>query len=247
MKILVDPDINPKSRVKTLVLMRHGQSVWNHENRFTGWTDVDLTEQGQQEAIEAGRGLRGEGLQFDVAFTSLLKRAIKTLWNVLEEMDQVWIPVRRSWRLNERHYGSLQGKNKSQMAEQVGDRQVHAWRRSYDVRPPQLTQNDERFPGRDRRYAGLRPKQIPLGESLKDTIERVIPYWKNTIAPAFDSADTVLVVAHGNSLRALVKYFDNISDDEIPKLEVPTGVPLIYNLDNQNSPKRVAGSGRVKV
>lgn len=216
---------------KTLVLLRHGQSTWNLENRFTGWTDVGLSQHGHDEAVEAGRRLLQEQLQFDIAFTSVLKRAIKTLWLVLEEMGQSWIPVHRSWRLNERHYGSLQGQFKHEVAKNVGEEQVQQWRRSFDVRPPALCEGDERFPGIDRRYASLDPTQLPRCESLKDTIERALPYWHETIVPAFATADSVLVVAHGNTLRALVKYLDNISDDEIVNLEIPTGAPIIFPLD----------------
>ena len=219
-----------------LVLVRHGQSTWNLENRFTGWTDVGLTEQGMTEAHEAGRLLREEGYTFDVAYTSVLKRAIKTLWIVLEETEMEWIPVIRAWQLNERHYGALQGLNKAEMALKFGEDQVHVWRRSYDVPPPALEPTDERHPRFDPRYAGLTPEQVPATESLKLTLERVLPYWHSTLAPAIKSGQRVLVVAHGNSLRAMVKYLDNISDEEIPGLNIPTGVPLVYELDEDLKP-----------
>ena len=219
-----------------LVLVRHGQSTWNLENRFTGWTDVGLTEQGVTEAHEAGRLLREEGYTFDVAYTSVLKRAIKTLWIVLEETELEWIPVIRAWQLNERHYGALQGLNKAEMALKFGEDQVHVWRRSYDVPPPALEPTDERHPRFDPRYAGLTPEQVPATESLKLTLERVLPYWHSTLAPAIKSGQRVLVVAHGNSLRAMVKYLDNISDEEIPGLNIPTGVPLVYELDEDLKP-----------
>jgi 2,3-bisphosphoglycerate-dependent phosphoglycerate mutase len=219
-----------------LVLVRHGQSTWNLENRFTGWTDVGLTEQGVAEAHEAGRLLREEGYTFDVAYTSVLKRAIKTLWIVLEEMGLEWIPVYRAWQLNERHYGALQGLNKAEMAMKFGEEQVHVWRRSYDVPPPALELTDERHPKFDPRYAGLTPEQVPATESLKLTLERVMPYWHSTLAPAIKSGQRVLVAAHGNSLRAMVKYLDNISDKEIPGLNIPTGVPLVYELDENLKP-----------
>jgi 2,3-bisphosphoglycerate-dependent phosphoglycerate mutase len=214
-----------------LVLVRHGQSTWNLENRFTGWTDVGLTEQGLAEAHEAGRLLREGGYVFDVAYTSVLKRAIKTLWIVMEEMGLEWIPVIRAWQLNERHYGALQGLNKAEMAVKFGEEQVHIWRRSYDVPPPALELTDERHPKFDPRYASLTPEQTPATESLKITLERVLPYWHSTLAPAIKSGQRVLVAAHGNSLRAMVKYLDNISDEEIPGLNIPTGVPLVYELD----------------
>ena len=214
-----------------LVLVRHGQSTWNLENRFTGWTDVGLTEQGLAEAHEAGRLLREGGYVFDVAYTSVLKRAIKTLWIVMEEMELEWIPVYRAWQLNERHYGALQGLNKAEMAVKFGEEQVHIWRRSYDVPPPALELTDERHPKFDPRYASLTPEQTPATESLKITLERVLPYWHSTLAPAIKSGQRVLVAAHGNSLRAMVKYLDNISDEEIPGLNIPTGVPLVYELD----------------
>ncbi len=218
--------------MKELVLIRHGQSTWNLENRFTGWTDVGLTEKGTQEAIEAGRLLRNEGYVFDVAFTSLQKRAIKTLWLALEEMDLMWIPVHRSWRLNERHYGALQGLNKTETAEKHGIEQTNVWRRSYDVPPPALTPDDERFPGKDPRYADLSADELPLTECLKDTVERFLPYWHDTIAPSVRAGQRVIISAHGNSLRALVKYLDHVSDEEIAGLNIPTGIPLVYELED---------------
>jgi 2,3-bisphosphoglycerate-dependent phosphoglycerate mutase len=218
--------------MKRLVLLRHGESVWNKENRFTGWTDVGLTEKGVEEAHEAGRTLLSDGYTFDVAYTSVLKRAIQTLWIALEEMDLMWIPVRRSWRLNERHYGALQGLNKAETAQQHGEQQVKLWRRSYDIPPPALDQEDRRHPGRDPRYAGLAPDELPLTECLKDTVERFLPYWESDIAPAVSSGERVLISAHGNSLRALVKHLDNISDKEIVGLNIPTGIPLVYELND---------------
>jgi 2,3-bisphosphoglycerate-dependent phosphoglycerate mutase len=215
-----------------LVLVRHGQSTWNLENRFTGWTDVGLTEQGVAEAHEAGRLLREEGYLFDVAYTSVLKRAIKTLWIVMEEMELEWIPVYRAWQLNERHYGALQGLNKAEMAEKFGEEQVHIWRRSYDVPPPVLEKDDERHPRYDPRYAGVDPETLPATESLKITLERVLPYWHMVLAPAIKSGQRVLVVAHGNSLRAMVKYLDHVSEEQITGLNIPTGVPLVYELDD---------------
>jgi 2,3-bisphosphoglycerate-dependent phosphoglycerate mutase len=222
----------------TLTLVRHGQSIWNLENRFTGWTDVGLTEQGRAEAIEAGRLLKEGGYLFDVAFTSVLRRAIQTLWIILEEMNLEWIPVVNAWQLNERHYGALQGLNKSEMAEKFGEAQVKVWRRSYDVPPPALELTDERHPKFDPRYASLTPEQLPATESLKITLERVLPYWYSTLAPTIKSGKRVLVAAHGNSLRALVKYLDNISDAEITELNIPTGIPLVYELDDELKPIR---------
>lgn len=219
-----------------LVLVRHGQSTWNLENRFTGWTDIDLTDLGRAEAREAGSLLREGGYDFDIAYTSVLKRAIKTLWIVQEEMGLEWIPVIRAWQLNERHYGSLQGLNKTEMAEKFGEAQVKIWRRSYDVPPPPLETNDERHPRFDRRYASLAPEQLPATESLKLTLERVLPYWHSALAPEIKSGRRVLVVAHGNSIRALVKYLDNISDSEITELNIPTGLPLLYELDEDLKP-----------
>jgi 2,3-bisphosphoglycerate-dependent phosphoglycerate mutase len=222
--------------MKHLVLLRHGESIWNLENRFTGWTDVDLTERGVKEAVESGRTLRKEGYVFDVAYTSVLKRAIRTLWLALDEMDQMWIPVHRSWRLNERHYGALQGLNKAETAAKHGMERTMLWRRSYDVQPPALTPDDERFPGNDPRYAGLSDSDLPLTECLKDTVERFLPYWHETIAPDVRSGRRVLVVAHGNSLRALVKYLDKMSDADTVKLNIPTGIPLLYDLNDDLTP-----------
>ncbi|NCP86253.1 MAG: 2,3-diphosphoglycerate-dependent phosphoglycerate mutase [Anaerolineae bacterium CG_4_9_14_3_um_filter_57_17] len=220
----------------TLVLVRHGQSAWNLENRFTGWTDVDLTEQGVVEAKAGGRLLKEAGYEFDVAYTSVLKRATKTLWIIQEEMGIEWLPVIRAWQLNERHYGALQGLNKAETAEKFGEAQVKAWRRSYDVPPPALTLADERHPRFDRRYAGLKPDELPATESLKITLDRVLPYWHNEIAPAIKSGQRLLIVAHGNSLRALVKYLDQISEEEIVGLNIPTGIPLVYELDADLKP-----------
>ncbi len=220
----------------TLVLLRHGESVWNKENRFTGWTDVDLTEKGRQEAHEAGKALRDKGFTFDIAYTSVLKRAIRTLWIVMDEMDLMWIPVVRSWRLNERHYGALQGLNKAETAKKFGEEQVHLWRRSYDVPPPALTKDDPRFPGHDPRYKDVPEDELPLTECLKDTVNRFMPLWKETIAPTIKAGKKVIIAAHGNSLRALVKYLDNMSDEEITKLNIPTGIPLIYELDEELKP-----------
>jgi 2,3-bisphosphoglycerate-dependent phosphoglycerate mutase len=221
-----------------LVLLRHGESIWNLEDRFTGWTDVDLSDRGIAEARDAGRTLKEKGYLFDVAFTSVLKRAIRTLWLVLEEMDLMWIPVYRSWRLNERHYGALQGMNKAEMAAEVGEEQVHIWRRSYDVRPPTLDRWDQRYPGNDPRYRELDDKDLPLTESLKDTVIRFMPYWHEVIAPALKSGRHAIVSAHGNSLRAMVKYLDGISDDEIPNVNIPTGIPFVYELDETLKPLR---------
>jgi 2,3-bisphosphoglycerate-dependent phosphoglycerate mutase len=218
--------------MKQIVLLRHGESVWNKENRFTGWTDVGLTEKGYREAHEAGRTLLSEGYAFDVAYTSVLKRAIQTLWIALEEMDLMWIPVYRSWRLNERHYGALQGLNKAETAAKHGEQQVKLWRRSYDIPPPALEPDDPRYPGKDPRYADLTPNELPLTECLKDTVERFLPYWKDTIAPEVAAGRRVLISAHGNSLRALVKYLDGISDQDIVGLNIPTGIPLVYELDD---------------
>lgn len=216
----------------TLVLLRHGESEWNKANRFTGWTDVDLSEDGRREAANAGKLLNAEGLHPDLAFTSVLKRAIRTLWIALDEMDRMWIPVHRAWELNERHYGALQGLNKAETAEKHGDDQVLIWRRSYDIRPPALEPGDERSPASDPRYAGLSKQQLPLTECLKDTVARVMPYWESTIIPQIKSGRRVLIAAHGNSLRALVKQLDGISDDDIVGLNIPTGVPLVYELDD---------------
>ncbi|WDQ14920.1 2,3-diphosphoglycerate-dependent phosphoglycerate mutase [Rhodopirellula sp. P2] len=214
-----------------LILLRHGQSVWNRQNRFTGWTDVGLTDQGHQEAHEAGRTLLHDGVEIDIAFTSVLKRAIKTLWLVLETMDQMWVPVERSWRLNERHYGALQGRNKAETAKQLGEDQVLKWRRSFDVRPPLLDITDDRYPGFDRRYALLSESELPRGESLQDTIARCLPYWEATISPALMIGKTVLVVAHGNTIRALRKHLDEISDADIVGMEIPTGSPIVYDAE----------------
>jgi 2,3-bisphosphoglycerate-dependent phosphoglycerate mutase len=222
--------------MKTLVLLRHGQSQWNLDNRFTGWVDVPLSEQGVEEARRAGRQLREEGLRFDVAFTSVLKRAIKTLWLALEELDQMWLPVHKSWRVNERMYGALQGLNKSETAARHGEAQVKLWRRSYDIPPPAMTPDDEGWPGRDPRYAALRPEEVPLTESLKDTVARFLPYWESDIAPALRRGERVLLAAHGNSLRALVKHLDQVCDEEIVELNIPTGVPLLYELDDDLRP-----------
>lgn len=219
-----------------LVLLRHGESVWNKENLYTGWTDVDLSEKGLQEAHEAGRLLREEGYVFDIAYTSVLKRAIRTLWIVLDEMDLMWIPIINSWRLNERHYGALQGLNKAQTAEQYGEKQVKLWRRSYDIRPPALTKDDPRWPGHDPRYKDLAPEDIPLTECLKDTVARFLPFWHETIVPTLKAGKRVIIAAHGNSLRALVKYLDNISDEDIVELNIPTGIPLVYELDDDLKP-----------
>ena len=224
--------------MRQLVLLRHGESVWNQENLFTGWTDVDLSPKGFQEAQAAGASLKKHGLVFDAAFTSVLKRAIRTLWIVLDAIDQMWIPVQHDWRLNERHYGALQGFNKATTAEKYGKDQVKLWRRSYDVRPPALDLDDPRHPCHDPRYAELRPEQLPASECLRDTLERVLPAWAEQIAPAILSGRRILITAHGNSLRALVKHLDGISDAEIPKLEIPTGVPLVYELDDSLRPER---------
>jgi 2,3-bisphosphoglycerate-dependent phosphoglycerate mutase len=220
-----------------LVLLRHGESIWNLEDRFTGWTDVDLSAKGIAEAKEAGKSLRGEGYSFDVAFTSVLKRAIRTLWLVQDEMDLMWIPVHRSWRLNERHYGALQGLNKAEMSEKVGEEQVHIWRRSYDVRPPALERTDARYPGKDLKYRELSENELPLTESLKDTVARFMPYWNEVLAPTLKSGKHVIISAHGNSLRALVKYLDNISDKEIVNVNIPTGIPLVYEIDKELKPR----------
>ncbi len=222
----------------TLVLLRHGFSTWNQENRFTGWKDVDLAEQGRAEAREAGRLLKEGGYVFDQAFTSVLKRAIRTLWITLDELDQMWIPVEKSWRLNERHYGALQGLNKAETAAKHGDAQVEIWRRSYDIPPPALSRDDERHPAHDPRYASLTPDQLPDSESLKDTVARFLPYWNERIAPAILEGRRVLITAHGNSLRALVKYLDGMTEAEILKLNIPTGIPLVYELDAQLKPLR---------
>jgi 2,3-bisphosphoglycerate-dependent phosphoglycerate mutase len=248
-----------KSAPHKLVLLRHGESQWNRENRFTGWTDVDLSETGIAEARAAGRLLRAGGYAFDLAFSSVLKRAIRTLWIALDELDQMWLPEEKSWRLNERHYGALQGLDKAETAAKYGEAQVLLWRRSYDIRPPALKPDDPRSEARDPRYAGI---EVPLTECLKDTVERVVPYWQAAIAPAVRAGRRVLVAAHGNSLRALVKYLDGISDEAIVKENIPTGIPLVYELDGDLRPLRrcylgdpaevakrtaaVAGQGKVK-
>jgi len=221
-----------------VVLLRHGESTWNKENRFTGWTDVDLTDKGREEALNAGRLLKQDGFSFDLAFTSVLIRAIRTCWITLDELGELWIPVQRSWRLNERHYGALQGLNKSETAAKHGEAQVKIWRRAYDIPPPPLTPDDERHPSRDRRYRGLTAAELPLTESLKDTVARFLPYWHETIAPAITQGQRVLIAAHGNSLRALVKYLDNISEQDIVELNIPTGIPLVYELDAALKPIR---------
>jgi 2,3-bisphosphoglycerate-dependent phosphoglycerate mutase len=222
----------------TVVLLRHGESTWNRENRFTGWTDVDLSDRGRQEAAEAGRLLKEGGYTFDVAFTSVLKRAIRTLWIALDVLDLMWIPITHNWRLNERHYGALQGLNKAETAKKHGEAQVKIWRRSYDIPPPPLTPDDPRHSGRDQRYANVPAGQIPLTESLKDTVARFLPYWHETIVPAIKGGHRVLITAHGNSLRALVKYLDEVPDSEIVELNIPTGIPLVYELDANLRPIR---------
>ena len=219
-----------------VVLLRHGESEWNKQNRFTGWTDVDLSEKGIIEATDAGKTLLAEGFTFDIAYTSVLKRAIRTLWITMDEMDLMWIPVIRDWRLNERHYGALQGLNKAETAEKFGEEQVKIWRRSYDTPPPALDPDDERYPGKDRRYAGLSKEQLPLTECLKDTVARFLPSWHEQIAPTIKEGKRVLIAAHGNSLRALVKYLDDISDQDIVGLNIPTGMPLVYELDENLKP-----------
>jgi len=219
-----------------LVLLRHGQSVWNVANLFTGWTDVDLSDQGREEARQAGRELKATGIRFDQAYTSVLKRAIRTLWIALDEMDRMWLPVENSWRLNERHYGALQGLDKAQTAEQHGAAQVKIWRRSYDIPPPPLAMDDERHPRQDARYRGVDPALLPATESLKDTLARVLPLWENAIAPRLRAGENLLIAAHGNSLRAMVKMLDNVSEAEIVELNIPTGVPLLYELDDNLRP-----------
>ena len=221
-----------------LVLLRHGESVWNLKNVFTGWTDVGLSEKGIKEAHTGAQSLKSGGFTFDIAYTSVLKRAISTLWITLEDMDLMWIPVYRSWRLNERHYGALQGLNKLETVKKFGEEQVLKWRRSYDIQPPALTNDDERYPGKDPRYADLSEDELPLTECLKDTVNRFLPYWHDVIAPTLKMGKRVIIAAHGNSLRALVKYLDNISDEEIVKLNIPTGIPLIYELDDDLKPIR---------
>ena len=227
-----------KLNTRRVVLLRHGESVWNKENLFCGWTDVDLSGHGKEEVLLAGRVLKEHGLTFDVAFTSVLKRAIRTLWIVLDEMDLMWIPVLRDWRLNERHYGALQGLNKSETTKQYGEAQVNLWRRSYDIRPPALEEADPRHPIHDIRYKFLLPEQLPATECLLDTVARFLPCWHENIAPLVQSGQSVLIVAHGNSLRALVKYLDNISDADIAAINIPTGIPLVYELDGALHPIR---------
>ncbi|MHA1507663.1 MAG: 2,3-diphosphoglycerate-dependent phosphoglycerate mutase [Promethearchaeota archaeon] len=222
--------------MKKLVLLRHGESEWNKQNRFTGWTDVDLSDQGVIEAEEAGILLKKENYTFDIAYTSLLKRGIRTLWIVLDKLDLMWVPVFRSWRLNERHYGALQGLYKAKLAAELGEEQVLIWRRSYDTPPPAIKTSDPRYPGNEKRYKDIESKDLPLAECLKDTVERFLPYWHDTIAPTIKSGQNVLISAHGNSLRALVKYLDDVSEEEIVKLNIPTGIPLIYELDDDLKP-----------
>lgn len=219
-----------------IVLLRHGESEWNKENRFTGWTDVDLTEKGVAEAVEGGKLMKEAGFKFDLAYTSVLKRAIRTLWLALDEMDLLWIPVYKTWRLNERHYGALQGLNKAETAKKYGDEQVHIWRRSYDIQPPALTADDDRFPGKDPRYADLTKTELPLTECLKDTVARFLPFWHETVVPTIKAGKQVIIAAHGNSIRALVKYLDNVPESEIVELNIPTGVPLVYELDEDLKP-----------
>jgi len=219
-----------------VVLLRHGESDWNKQNRFTGWTDVDLSEKGIAEASMSGKLMKEAGFVFDVAFTSVLKRAIRTLWLALDEMDLVWIPVFKTWRLNERHYGALQGLNKAETAQKFGDEQVLIWRRSYDIQPPALTPDDERYPGKEKKYADLSSAELPLTECLKDTVARFLPFWHEMAAPAIKKGKQVIIVAHGNSLRALVKYLDNVPENEIVELNIPTGIPLVYELDEELKP-----------
>jgi len=221
-----------------IILLRHGESTWNMENRFTGWTDVDLSDKGVAEAHDAGKLLRDSGYHFDLAYTSVLKRAIRTLWIVLDKMDLMWIPVVPNWRLNERHYGALQGLNKAETAEKFGEAQVKLWRRSYGVRPPALDKSDERWPGHDPRYAAVPKEDLPVTECLKDTVARFVPYWEGTIAPSVKAGKKVIVTAHGNSIRALVKYLDNVSDEDITELNIPTGIPLLYKLDDNLKPNQ---------
>ena len=231
--------MNPTKQSKLkmrLVLLRHGESVWNEENRFTGWTDVDLSDQGLVEARQAGALLKANGYTFDIAYTSVLKRAIRTLWIVLDGLDLMWIPVERSWRLNERHYGALQGLNKAETASRYGEAQVHLWRRSYDIQPPSLTKDDPRYPGHDPRYRDLKPSELPLTECLQDTVARFSPYWQETISPVVRANRAAVIVAHGNSLRALVKYLDEVSDTDIVDLNIPTGIPLVYELNEELKP-----------
>ncbi|MDR1400797.1 MAG: 2,3-diphosphoglycerate-dependent phosphoglycerate mutase [Endomicrobium sp.] len=219
-----------------IVLVRHGESVWNKENRFTGWTDVDLSEKGNKETLIAGEQLKKDGFTFDLAYTSVLKRAVRTLWNIIDKMDLLWIPVVKSWKLNERHYGALQGLNKAETAAKYGEDQVKIWRRDYDAQPMSLNENDERYPGKDIRYSSILKREIPLTECLKDTVMRVVPYWKEDISPKIKSGKKIIIVAHGNSLRALVKHLDNISDNDIVSLNIPTAMPLVYELDEGLKP-----------
>jgi 2,3-bisphosphoglycerate-dependent phosphoglycerate mutase len=230
--------LTERKKMKKLILLRHGESVWNKKNLFTGWTDVDLSEKGVSEAADAGHLIKNEGLHFDLAFTSVLKRAIRTLWIVMDGMDLMWVPVQRSWRLNERHYGALQGLNKARTAEKYGAEQVQIWRRSYDVPPPLLTTDDDRFPGRYPAYSRLAEKSLPLGESLRDTENRFMPFWHSDIAPAIKKGHQVIITAHGNSLRALVKHLDRLTGQEITGLNIPTGIPLIYELDDSLDPTK---------
>ncbi len=222
--------------VTKLVLVRHGESEWNKENRFTGWTDVELSDKGRAEAIQAGELLKAEGFIFDFAYTSVLKRAIHTLWNILDQMDTQWLPVEKSWKLNERHYGALQGLNKAETAKKYGDEQVKLWRRGFAITPPELTKDDQRYPGHDRRYANLADAELPVTESLATTIERLIPYWTDVIKPRMAKGERILIAAHGNSIRAMVKYLDDMSEDEILELNIPTGVPLVYEFDEKMKP-----------
>jgi 2,3-bisphosphoglycerate-dependent phosphoglycerate mutase len=226
----------PTSNFSKLVLLRHGESKWNKKNLFSGWTDIDLSDLGKEEVLNAGRVLKEEGLVFDIAFTSVLKRAIRSLWMVLDQLNLMWIPVYKDWRLNERNYGALQGLNKSATTKKYGEIQVNLWRRSYDIRPPSLEVEDVRHPSHDLRYQHLLPTQLPSAECLKDTMERFLPYWDEHIAPALRLGKTVLIVGHGNCLRALIKYLDNVSESEIIKLNIPTGIPLVYELDNKLQP-----------
>lgn len=222
--------------VTKLVLVRHGESEWNKENRFTGWTDVELSDKGREEATEAGQLLKKEGFVFDYAYTSVLKRAIHTLWNILDQIDQQWLPVEKNWRLNERHYGALQGLDKAETAAKYGDDQVKLWRRGFEITPPELTKDDSRYPGHDPRYANLQPSELPVTESLATTIERVVPYWEEVIKPRVQKGEKVIIAAHGNSLRALVKHLDKMSEDEILELNIPTAVPLVYEFDENMKP-----------
>lgn len=222
--------------VTKLVLVRHGESEWNKENRFTGWTDVELSDKGRAEAIQAGELLKAEGFTFDFAYTSVLKRAIHTLWNILDQMDTQWLPVEKSWKLNERHYGALQGLNKAETAKKYGDEQVKLWRRGFAITPPELTKDDQRYPGHDRLYANLADAELPVTESLATTIERVIPYWTDVIKPRMAKGERIIIAAHGNSIRAMVKYLDDMSEDEILELNIPTGVPLVYEFDEKMKP-----------